>query len=349
MAVTIKQIAQKAGVSCGTVDRALHNRPGVNAEVAKRIREIAEELHYRPNTFAKELASTDKNRDIAVVLHAWGNDFYTEVLRGMNKAADEYAAYGVTLSPTLLKGYDKFGQSDALKKLLASPPAGLIITPVDTATVARDLTALAKAHTRIVTLNADLPGFPKLSFVGCDYYASGQTAAELFGMMFSPHKAEVAVVAGSLHQSDHKQRVNGFTDTLQDAFPDISVVQVIENDDDEELSEQLVTRLAEQSPALDGIYFCAGGVAGGLRAVTQHFAQLPRIVTVDETTTVKKALAHRIVQATVTQNPFEQGYQAVKAVCEKLLFNTDPPARIIMQNEIRLHCHAAADAEACEG
>ena len=46
MAVTIRMIAEKAGVSRGTVDRALNNRPGVNAEVAAHVRRIAKELNY---------------------------------------------------------------------------------------------------------------------------------------------------------------------------------------------------------------------------------------------------------------------------------------------------------------
>ena len=47
MAVTLQQIAEFAGVSRGTVDRALHNRGRVNPEVAARIRKIADELGYR--------------------------------------------------------------------------------------------------------------------------------------------------------------------------------------------------------------------------------------------------------------------------------------------------------------
>lgn len=46
MSVTLKQIAELAGVSRGTVDRALHNRGRVSDEVAQRIRQIADELGY---------------------------------------------------------------------------------------------------------------------------------------------------------------------------------------------------------------------------------------------------------------------------------------------------------------
>ena len=55
MAVTAQKIAEMAGVSRGTVDRALHNRGRVNPEVAARIRKIAAELGYKPNLVGQAL------------------------------------------------------------------------------------------------------------------------------------------------------------------------------------------------------------------------------------------------------------------------------------------------------
>src|ERR1035441_673895 len=45
----IPQIAELAGVSIGTVDRALHGRPGINDETRQRVLDIAKKIGYRPN------------------------------------------------------------------------------------------------------------------------------------------------------------------------------------------------------------------------------------------------------------------------------------------------------------
>ena len=58
MAVTSQQIADLAGVSRGTVDRALHNRGRVNPEVAARVLKIAEDLGSRPTACGQALART---------------------------------------------------------------------------------------------------------------------------------------------------------------------------------------------------------------------------------------------------------------------------------------------------
>ena len=49
MRVTLNQIAEAAGVSRGTVDRALNHRGRINPEVAERILRIAKEMGYRRN------------------------------------------------------------------------------------------------------------------------------------------------------------------------------------------------------------------------------------------------------------------------------------------------------------
>ena len=67
MRATIKIIAERAGVSIGTVDRVLHNRPYVKAEVRARVLAVMEELDYRPNRVASALAMSGTPWRFAVV------------------------------------------------------------------------------------------------------------------------------------------------------------------------------------------------------------------------------------------------------------------------------------------
>ena len=65
--IRIKDIAEKAGVSIGTVDRVIHNRGQVKEETRQRIKNIIDTMEYTPNLFAKSL-SMKKNFKIGVII-----------------------------------------------------------------------------------------------------------------------------------------------------------------------------------------------------------------------------------------------------------------------------------------
>ena len=54
--VRIKDIAEKSGVSVGTVDRILHNRPNVSKSAREKVERVLKEINYRPNMYASALA-----------------------------------------------------------------------------------------------------------------------------------------------------------------------------------------------------------------------------------------------------------------------------------------------------
>ena len=54
--VRIKDIAEKSGVSVGTVDRILHNRPNVSKTAREKVEKVLKEINYQPNVYASALA-----------------------------------------------------------------------------------------------------------------------------------------------------------------------------------------------------------------------------------------------------------------------------------------------------
>ena len=54
--IRIKDIALKAGVSVGTVDRVLHKRPNVSAKAREKVEKVLKEQNYDPNIYASTLS-----------------------------------------------------------------------------------------------------------------------------------------------------------------------------------------------------------------------------------------------------------------------------------------------------
>lgn len=335
MAATIKQIAELAGVSRGTVDRALNERGGVNHEVLKRIKDIAKELNYVPNPVAKALANSKNRVTIGVLINSGGNSFFDKVLVGINKAKREVLSYGVTLVLEEMTGYDPNVQLELIDKLMQTQISGLVITPINDSKVIKKLNQLTKLGIKITTLNADVTGVDKLCFVGCDYLKSGQTAAELLGQI-SSGEMSVCIVTGSKKMLGHNQRIVGFGQILKECYPHIKVTEIAENNDDDRLSYEVTKRLiAENSP--DALYFCAGGIDGGIKAVIENNCKNIKIITVDDTQNIKSYIEQRIVNATVCQQPIKQGYDAIMAQFEYLVNGKKPHKKhLYTQNEVKL-------------
>src|SRR5579863_6670572 len=104
----IKEIAAAAGISIGTVDRALHNRPGVNPKTRGRILKIAEKLGYRPNIAARTL-KLNRTLRIAVHLPRHIASFFDPLREGIREAAK--ALHGVTVELSI-RTYPHLGDGD---------------------------------------------------------------------------------------------------------------------------------------------------------------------------------------------------------------------------------------------
>ena len=96
MTVTLKDIAQAAGVSHSTVSRALQGNSMIPPETTARIRKIADELGYVPNTMARGLRRT-YSKVLGVLVRRIDDAFLAEVLQGIEDVL--YAkGYGLFLS-----------------------------------------------------------------------------------------------------------------------------------------------------------------------------------------------------------------------------------------------------------
>lgn len=84
--VTIKDVAEAAGVSRQTVSRAMNNRGEISPETRARVLHIAEEMGYRPSSIARSLAMR-RTGTLGLVVPDVANPFFSEVARGAEQEA----------------------------------------------------------------------------------------------------------------------------------------------------------------------------------------------------------------------------------------------------------------------
>ena len=82
---TIRDVAQKAGVSVATVSNYLNASKPVSCAVSERIKQAVEELHYTPSTAAKNLRG-QKNHEIGILLPNLDDPYYVQIFQGIEKA-----------------------------------------------------------------------------------------------------------------------------------------------------------------------------------------------------------------------------------------------------------------------
>lgn len=127
--IGIKDIAEKAGVSKGTVDRVLHNRGNVSPIAREKVIAAMKELDYVPNVIASALASK-KSWKIAVLIPDSKKDpFWDEPKAGILRAKRALRDYRVMIDFYSFKDFDPLHFKSCANEILSKEYHALLISP----------------------------------------------------------------------------------------------------------------------------------------------------------------------------------------------------------------------------
>ncbi|WP_163194664.1 LacI family DNA-binding transcriptional regulator [Clostridium thermarum] len=124
MAVTINDIANRAGVSLATVSRVINDSGYVSAATRKKVLQAIEELDFTPNGIARSLSKNETNT-IGIVVPDITNSYFGEIIKGISEIAESK-----DLNIILFNTDDNINKElRALKLLKAQRIKGIIMTP----------------------------------------------------------------------------------------------------------------------------------------------------------------------------------------------------------------------------
>ena len=307
MAVTIQQIADAAGVSRGTVDRALNHRGRIAPEVEERIYRIAEEMGYVHKARKK---NTNKKSKIGVVTQLCKSSFMLEINRGIREAGEELKHRGIELLIEERESVDEQEQLDAIDRLVEQGICALAIMPVDCELIRARLNSLAtEKNIPIVTFNSDIVGTRRLCFVGMDNHRSGQAAAGLVDML-TGGEGKVLIITGHFSSALNNQRVDGFVEEAKRICPKLQIAGVQASFNDTVEVEKIIESALLNISGINAVFSVSGGQGGIGRAFEKLcLEKRPFVVIYDQTPKNEKIIRDGIADFLIDQNGFEQGYR----------------------------------------
>ena len=322
MRVTIKQIAEIAGVHRSTVDKVLHNRGGVSKEVTDRIKRIIDELQYKPNVIGKALAYQKKPLTLAVVL--LNTDSLPEIKKGIEDSYLEYASFGLKINYYYVHSFDGKEQINILNTIRHEKISGLIITPVNTKEVEKAINEIVQKGIPTVTINTDIPDSKRMCFIGQDTITAGKVAGELMGQILGGN-GKVVLITSSGNFYSSSERKHGFELMINEKYSSVDIVEVIETYEQKTITFEKTLAALKQNKELDGIYITCGNVDEVGKAIKQYKNKNSiKVICFDLYPEIVELVKDETITFTIGQDLYGQGYKGVKTIFEYLFYDRSP-------------------------
>lgn len=327
--VSIKDIAQKAGVSTALVSYVLNGKEKesrVGQEIALKIKQIASELNYQPSHLAKSLRS-GKTHTIGLIIADISNPFFANIARVVE---DEAKRNGYTV---IIGSSDENADKsqDLLDVLINRQVDGFIIVSAENSD--QQIHFLKDKHIPFVLLDRYFPEIAT-DFVSTDHYQASYDAGTHLVRNQYKHIGMIAYDSQLFHM---KERIRGYQDALRDnnvTSHKTWLKEVRINDIDSGVKRALDDMLSSDQP-IDALLFATYSLAvSGLKYINQLGLKVP-----DELAIVSfgQAEVFELYYCPITylkQPIVRLGQTAVELLTKKLKTKLDEPAHILMKAEL---------------
>ncbi len=318
--IRIKDIALKAGVSIGTVDRVLHNRGEVSDDTKHRIQKIIDELDYRPNLLASSLASKKSIVFATLMPKAVSQDTYwSKPQLGVEKAMGQLKAYGVKIEQFFFEMDDSSSFLTEAEKLLLVNPDAVMLAPWAKREALRFTKKLDEKKIPYIFIDSTLQETNPIAFVAQSSFDSGFLAAKLTDWGVKGKSLILLIhVARELDNANHLlQRERGFMHYFEENQNGHRIVKMEVSGNKGEIVGHLA-ELGIEPCEVDAIFVTNSKV----HLAATCFKELctsPKIIGYDLIPQNIALLKEGQIDFLICQKPETQGYMAIQLLFDFLV------------------------------
>ncbi len=305
--VTVKDIANQLNISVGTVSKALSGKPGISADMRDKIFRTSEAMGYNVNRLAQSLAR--KPIRIAIVYPLAWEQYYGDIIQGMNDALESLRDYNVTgefIQFTSLYSTDELFQiSD---ELIQKEADAVILCPASVTACKPCLQKLKAHNIPVFLVGNDFDPEDRAGCVRVNAQMAGRLASEIL-CYITPAESNLVIFIGDLSILEHREKVEGFKSELLKGH---YLLQTYETHDEPEVAALLTKKALREIPNIQGIYIATGNsltICDVLK--NEKVDHKIKVIATDLYDTMIPYIQDRTINAIIYQHPGEQGRKAV--------------------------------------
>jgi ribose transport system substrate-binding protein len=266
------------------------------------------------NTETADNTTSTTNETILIPLVSKGfqHQFWQAVKLGAEQAAAEYGVEITFEGPDTEAQVDK--QLDMLDAALAKNPQALCLAALDSKAATPYLEKAQAAGIPVIGFDSGVDSEIVKTTCATDNYAAAAAAAHKMAELIG-EKGKVGVVAHDQTSTTGKQRRDGFTETIENEYPNIELVAVQYGDGDHAKSTEAAKAIITANPDIAGIYGTNEGSAAGVINAVKELNLVGQITLVgfDSGKILLDGIREGVMAGAITQDPVGIGYKAVEA------------------------------------
>lgn len=275
---------------------------------------------------------------IVVIPKATAHAFWQTVHAGALAAGKESGVTIEWLGPAAETDFAR--QIEIVDSAITSRADGIVLAPTEATSLVGVVERAAREGVPLVVFDSGIESEQYVSFVATDNYEAGALAAREIGALLDG-KGTVAMVKNVAGSSSTMEREQGFEDTLAAEFPQIRKVAEQYCNSDVARALAAAENILTAHPDLEAVFASSepSTVGTGRALRGRDLNGKVKFVGFDFSEPIEDDLRAGVVDALIVQDPFNIGYQAVKAVLAKIAGETparqiDTPAAVVTRDNV---------------
>ena len=319
----VKEIARRANVSIATVDRVIHNRPGVSMKTKLIIEAIIKELNYQPNVLASRLASGKVyNLGVLIPKSSVYSDFWDAPLKGIERAEAEIKKYGISVEIFFFDLTEKSTFIKAIENLKAKKFDGMLISPsfLDESV---DYLRYCESHNiPVVLIDSNIEDHESLSYIGPPLFQSGFLGARLCQLCLPyPSKVLLVNITKQSNSFNYIQIEKGFKRFFENTSSLEKCIKLVIDEIDQPSIEVYLKKAFLNHPDIGAIFVMNSRVFSvALFLESQNLGHI-QLVGYDFLSENQRYLEMGTINFLICHKPEEQGYKGIMSLYHHLALN----------------------------